>query len=171
MEKEGNMKTHRPLFTPIVLAFIVGILGGLIWGDTSAIAAAPTTTLVIPIAGTVAGGPESVALSGQTLIRSTFVADPTFGAPPGVVLSVNLVGVTGVGISTGARYLATGENSLTRLFRPADKIEVTFPFFPVGPKGTASARSALATFNLTFDTISGALTGATGSVTTPNFPQ
>jgi hypothetical protein len=164
------MKTRRPLFTPVVWAILVGILGGLGWGGSCAFAAAPAITLVIPIAGTVAGGPESVALSGKALIRSTRVTDPIFGSPPGVVLSVNLVAVTGVGLSTGARYLATGENNLTRLFRPTDKIEVTFPFFPVGPRGIASARSGLATYHLTFDGVSGALTGATGSVTTPSFP-
>lgn len=164
------MKTRRLLFTPVVLALLVEVLGGLVWGSTPALAAAPTTTLNIPIAGTVTYGPESVALSGRALIRTIPVTDPTFGGPPGVVLSVNLLTVTGVGLSTGTRFVATGENNLTRLFRPADTIEVTFPFFPVGTRGTTSARSGLVTFNLTFDGISGALTGAIGNVTTPVFP-
>ena len=160
------MKMRQRFFTPVVLSLLVGIAGGLVSGGTSALAA--TTTLVIPIAGTVDGLPESVSLSGKVQIQSRMVTDPDFGTPPAVILSIDFLVVSGRGLSTGTRYVASGEQHLRRTLVPSDLVEITFPFFPQGARGAAQARPGLASFTMSFDVTTGRLTGATGSVTTVN---
>ena len=163
------MKTRRLLCTPVVLALLLGAVGSLLWRGTPALAAAPASNLIVPIVGTLDGLPESVSLTGQAQIRSTLVSDPDFGTPPSVNLSIRLLNMSGVGLSTGARYVAKGEIGVMRLLVPSGVVEVTFPFTPVGATGIASARSGLATFTLTFDINNGSLKGATASLSSPNF--
>ncbi len=163
------MKMRQRYFTPVVLSLLVGIGGALVSGGTSALAG--TTTLVIPIAGTVDGLPESVSLSGKVQIQSRMVTDPDFGTPPAVILSIDFLSVFGQGLSTGARYVVAGEQVLRRMLAPSDLVELTFAFFPQGPDGALLARPALASFSMSFDVTTGNLTGATGSVNTVDLPD
>ena len=174
------MNTRHPRFTPAVLTLVAGMVGTLLWGSTHALAAdspnAPAlgataiSNLVVPIAGTVGGAPENIALTGRARIMSTLVTDPDFGGPPSVILSIDLLNVIGVGQSTGVRYLATGQDVVIRLLRPSDFVEITFPVFPVGPGGTAVARPVIATFVLTFDAANGQLKAAEARFNTAGFP-
>ena len=154
------MNTHRSWSTPVVLSLLAGILAGV---PSSGVAATPTT-LVIPLAGTVDGLPESVFLVGVARITSTPAADLNPGRPR-VVLSIDLLAVSGQGLSTGTTYVSTGEANLTRLLVPSDLVEVTFALVPNGPGGILSARTALASLTLSFDLTSGALTAASGTLT------
>ncbi len=157
------MKTRRPLFTPVVLALLVWVTGGLVWGGTPAFA----NTLVVPISGTVDGLPESVSLSGTAEIRSALVTnDP--GTPPDVILRIKLLDVSGPGQS-GTTYIAPAENIIVRPLGPTDFIEMVFPFFPSGSGGHLKARSGRVTFTLGFDVQTGDLTGVTASLRAPSF--
>src|SRR5437899_368039 len=168
-EKEQKMKMRRSLFNPVVLSLVVEIAASLMLGGTAVLAAPVQNTIVIPIAGTVGGPPESVSISGNVQIKTTLVLDPDFGNPPAVLLSIDfLPNVTGRGLSTGTNYVAPGEQDLIRPLADALVIEMTFPFFPDTPGGFLSARSGLASFTLTYDNL-GRVKVGTATVSTPNF--
>ncbi len=158
------MKRRRPSFTPVVLSLLVGIVGGLARGATAALAA---STVVIPISGTVDGLPEGVYFSGLAEITSTLVTDPDLGTPPGVMLSIDLHNVVGQGLSTGTNYGSSAQDHVIRRLVPSDLIEIAFPFYPSAPGGESSARGALASFSLTFDLGTGAVTGGGATVSSP----
>jgi hypothetical protein len=168
------MKMRRSV-TPIVVPLLAVALTGLAgWAGVSATPVnAPITTL-IPVSGTVSGQPESVAFSGQAQISSELVLDPSrLNHPPAVILIVDLSGVSGTGSSTRAKYVAGNDG--TTVFRKlvsADTIEVTFPFSR-GPAmmstGMSSVHTGVASFALSFDLGTGAITSGTGSVAAPNF--
>jgi hypothetical protein len=125
----------------------------------------PTASSVsVPIAGTVSGLPESVVFSGKARITATPTSIRIAGAKRRMVVSVDLNGVSGRGLSSGTTYLATAVANLTRSFAASDVIEVTFPFFPGGSAAGAQARTAVATFTLEYDVSTGALTAANASV-------
>jgi hypothetical protein len=153
------MKTHRRSSIPAILSLFAGILAGI---PSSGIAATPTT-LTIQVAGTVADGPENVRLVGLARITSTPLVQRTPGRPR-VAVSIDLLAVSGQGVSTGTRYVSTGEANLTRLLVPSDLVELTFALVPSGPGGVLSARTALASFTLDYDLTSGALTAASGTL-------
>jgi hypothetical protein len=121
----------------------------------------PSTSVVIPYSGTLDGAPESVYLSGLARLTSIVVRDPDFGRPPGVRLSVDLSDVSGVGVRTGMRYVAGGEEGLIRPLVASDLVEVTFPVVPDHLEGAALARQAVASFALAFDVTTGRLIAAT----------
>ena len=160
------MNMRRPLLARVLLSLLVAMLGGLL-GGTSALADSAVT---IAISGTVDGSPESVYLSGLAQVTSAFVkTDPKFNHPPRVILSIDLHNVSGRGLATGATYVTTGQDELLRPLVASDLVEVTFPFYTSGPRGSASARTGLASFRLNFNVTTGALTGGTGTVNTPRF--
>ena len=171
------MKTLRLSVTPIVLSLFVVVLSGLLWwAGTPARAAFAPTIAPIPVSGIVTGQPESVKFSGQAQVSSELVLDTSkFNLPPAVILIVDLSGVSGIGSSTGAKYVAggNGTNVYRQLFS-ADTVEITFPFtrgttMSVSSAGLASVRSGVVTFALSFDTNTGAITKGTASVAAPSF--
>ncbi len=167
------MKMRRLLVNPVVLSLLVVVLAGLVWGaGAPARAATIANTVVIPVSGTVSGQPESVAFSGKAQISSELVLDPKHTEPPGVILIVDLSNVSGTGSSTGTTYVAGNGSNLRRLLVSADTVQITFPFFRSTTLGISpAARSGLASFALSFDLNTGAITNATASIATPNFPN
>ena len=176
------MKTRRSLFTPAMLslaAIAAGAVSGLPASAQTAITAstavptstssATTTTAtagLVSMAGIVSGVPESVAFSGLAQLNANVVTDPDFGSPPTVVLSIDLGRVTGVGLSTGKKYVISNQEILNRGLTAADTVQVTFPFYPSG--GSAmSPRVGMASFNLSFDLTTLRLTGASGDIANP----
>ena len=169
------MNTHR-LLTAVIVALLVGMSGGLLWGAPPA----GTPSLVISIAGTVdpmvdaVGGPqESVAFKGQARLTSRLVMDTT----PGIVLTIDILNANGKGLTTNKVYKASGTDQVYRtlILQSSDTIEMTLPFFPAagGPSDVidTSPPVALATFILSFDTGTGEILAASGTIGTPNFPQ
>jgi len=129
-----------------------------------------TNTVLVPINGRVDGLPESVTFSGQAQVASRLLApDPSrVGKKPGrtaVELSIDLTGVTGMGLSSGDKYVISGPEILNRPLDASSLVQITFPFFPSGPEGMMSARSATVSFSFTFDLITGAITWATAQLT------
>ena len=178
--------TIRPaLFRPVLRSLVVAMMGtALWWGATSAsaqatIAASTTsstsssstttttaTAALVPIRGIVSGSPESVSFSGQAQINANVVTDPDFGAPPTVVLSIDLGKVTGVGASSGKTYVTSSQGTLNRRLTAADTVQFTFPFTSSG--GSAmSSRIGVASFTLSFNVDTMRLTGATAQIASP----
>ena len=122
----------------------------------------------MPISGTLDGGAESVSLSGSLRIVSTVVSDTALASPK-KRLVVTLVGVSGVGLTSGVQYVAAGEDRLLRQLSLSDHIDVMFPFYRTSD-GPRSARSAAASVTLTFDLLAHSLTGATATFGSPKLP-
>lgn len=172
------MKIHRALLTPVVVSLMV--LGGLAWwgGPSPAGAALVWNTAQVSIAGTVAGQPESVAFSGRAKIQSRLSRDEVnLTRTPSLVLYIDLSSVSGVGSSTRTKYVISGPEIAQRPLAASDVIEVAFPFFQSGTAGISSARTAVtartgvASFALSFDLTTGAVTSAKASISSPNFSR
>jgi cytoskeletal protein RodZ len=179
------MKTPRSLFTPGVLSLGVAILGSAAallgssanaqttimasttaFPSTSSSTSVTTTPAVVTIKGTVSGSPENVSFSGQAKLSASVVTDPDFGTTPIVVLSIDLSGVTGVGSSSGRKYVTSDGEIVRRRLAAADAVQLRFPFFPSG-SSAMSARTGVASLNLSFDVNSLKLTGASGAIASP----
>jgi hypothetical protein len=159
------MKRDRPLQV-IGLWLVVAAACGLGQGASPAVAApviASSTTTTVAYSGTVHGQPEDVYLSGLVQISTVVVSDPDFGQPPRVIVSIDFSNVTGEGLRTRTKYVAGGNQVLTRNLVNPDVIQVIFPFYARGTNGTTGARSALATFTLNYDATTSTSTGASAS--------
>src|SRR3989442_917643 len=170
MAKGGcDMKTRRPVFARVVILLLVAMLGGLLGGSRWALA---DSSVAVAIFGTVDGAPEGVYVSGVAQITSKVMkVGPKFNHPRSVMLSIDLHNVSGQGLSTGATYVITGQDEVLRQLVASDLVEITFPLYPDEPGGFTSARAGLASFTLTFDVSTGALTGGTATVSTPYLPE
>ena len=167
------MKMHRLSVGPVVMSFLVVILSGVLWwAGTPARAAFAPTIALIPVSGIVTGQPESVKFSGLAQVSSELVLDTSkFHVPPAVILTVDLSNVSGTGSSTGARYTAGGNG--TSVYRPLvsnDTVEITFPFSRGTTMSMSSARSGVASFALSFDMNTGAITNGAANIAGPSFP-
>lgn len=135
--------------------------------------ATPTRSAVsVAISGTVEG---TAATSGSQTAAQEPVAFDRAAVEIGSMLSRNsdpalppvlIVDITmkaqGVGVVTKSKFLAEAGVTKLRPFTTSEVIAVTFPF-NLDKLPLNSARSGLATFNLTFDT-NGVITGAFGSI-------
>ena len=170
------MKIRRSSVSSIVLSFLVVVLSGLAWwaGVPARAAFAPTVAL-IPVSGTVSGQPESVRFSGQARVSSELVLDTTRFRPPhlpAVILIIDLSGVSGTGSSSEARYAVGGDGTpVFRQLASTDTVEIAFPFSRGTSMGMSSVRTGVASFALSFDTSTGAITKGTATVAAPNFPN
>jgi len=161
--RQATMRTGGSTSVALVVALITGVL---LATPADRAAAAAGRSISVPIAGTVDGQPESVALAGTIEIASLLVADPD-GSSPKERLSLKLVGVVGAGVQTGAKYVASGEENLVRPVVASDHLDIMFPFFRATVDGPLSARSAEASIVLTFDLLTGGITKATASFSAP----
>ena len=158
------MRTRRSKSAALVASFfaVLSLAGS---GDAPAAALGIT----VPISGTVDGGPESVLLSGSLSIASTLVDDPVLTTPKERI-TIKLVNVSGIGLMSGANYVATGEDRLMRLLSVSNHIDVMFPFYATAD-GPGSARSAMVSITLNFDLVTGSLTDASAAITSPKLPN
>jgi hypothetical protein len=166
------MKTRR-LSVGSALSFLALLMSGLVvwWAGTSARAAFAPTVALVPVSGIVSGQPENVTFWGQAQVSSELVLDTSrFNHPPAVILIIDMSGVSGIGSSIGARYVAGGNG--TPVFRQlvsADTVEITFPFSRGTTTIMSSVRTAVASFALSFDVNTGAITKGTATVAAPYF--
>lgn len=168
------MKMLRLSVTPTVLSLFAVVLSGLVWwAGTPARAAFAPTIALIPVSGIVSGQPESVRFSGQAQVSSELVLDTShFNKPPSVILIIDLSNVSGTGSSTEARYTVGGNGtSVFRQLFSTDTVEITFPFSRGTSMGMSSVRSGVASFALSFDVNTGAITKGTATVAAPYFPN
>jgi hypothetical protein len=168
------MNMRRLSVSPIVLLLVVMLLSEPIFrAGTPARAASALTIALIPVFGIVRGNPENVVFSGQAQVSSELVQDSSrFHKPASVNLSIDLSNLTGTGSSTGALYTAESKDtSVFRRLASTDTVEITFPFSKGSTMGMDSVRTAVASFALTFDLNTGAITKGTatvGAVDAPN---
>ena len=175
--------TMRPaLFRPVSLSLFIAMTASITWwGSTPAnaqttIAASTTvststsstttttsTSANVLIGGVVKGVPESVAFAGLALLNANVVTDPDFGAPPTVVLSIDLSKVAGVGLSTLKKYVTSNQQVLNRGLAAADTVQFTFPFLANGGD-VMSALVGKVSFNLRFNVNTLQLTGVTAQL-------
>ncbi|MDP9190114.1 MAG: hypothetical protein M3P06_00220 [Acidobacteriota bacterium] len=127
-----------------------------------------TSQATIQISGSASasrtGLPENVTFSGNIVINATVVTDPA--VPTGVTLFVDGKGVRGVGNETGTVYINSCEANVTRLFRPTDKVTLTFAFFEDKPGSFLKSKTGVVTITLTYDEKTRKLTRATGVIGT-----
>ena len=159
------MEMHRPVFAPIVVSLLVAMLGGLL-GDSRP--ARADSSVAVAVFGTVDGAPERVYVSGVAQITSRLMkTGAKFNHPRSVMLSIDLHSVSGQGLSTGVTYVTESQEEVLRPLVASDQVEITFPLYSEGLGGLTSARAGLASFTLTFDVGTGALTGGTATISTP----
>jgi hypothetical protein len=106
--------------------------------------------------------PEAINCSGTVKVSTVAVSDPVLG--PQLVVSVDTTALSCVGQTTKATYLNSGQGNLTRPLVANDVIKMTFAIYPNTAGGYLRARTGLVTANLSFDTTTGALTGASASI-------
>jgi len=134
--------------------------------STSSTTTTTATSALVLLKGAVIGTPENVNFSGQAQVSANVVTDPDFGAQPTVVLSIDMSNVTGVGASTGKKYVVSGQETMNRRLNAADLVQMTFPFYRSGGGSTAS-RIGSASFSLGYNVSTMKLTGASGQIASP----
>jgi hypothetical protein len=167
------MNIRKALLEVGVLTVAVAVAAGALWVGEAPAQTATTTTSVqrawnsslVSVRGIVSGSPESVSFSGSAKVGTRLAPDPDFGSPS-LILSIDLSGVSGVGSSSGAKYVISGPEIVQKRHAAVQDIEITFPFVKSGMTGM-SARSGVASFGLTVDLTTGAVTSASGSISTP----
>ena len=171
------MKKHNLSLAMLAVLFLVAApTQAQEAATTETIAAEPVGVTVTPSQATtqVSGsatasktglaGTETVTFSGNVVINASVVTDPAL--PTGVTLFVDCKGVQGTGAETGTVYINSCEANVTRLFRPTDKITLTFAFFEGKPGSFLKAKTGVLTLNLTYDEKTRTLTKAIGAVGT-----
>jgi hypothetical protein len=166
------MKSNRKFWAPAVLSAGTVIAGALLWSvgtpPASAVVATLASAAASTVSGSVTGAPETVSFSGSVAIQSTRVSDPDFFKPDSVVLSMDLSGMKGKGVSSGKTYVVTNQEVIVRTLVAGDNVVVTFPFAQSASAMTGtSARIGAANLALSFDVTTGALTGAKVTVSNP----
>jgi hypothetical protein len=141
----------------VLLLALAGWMAG-----TPVRAAGEWNTIAVPIAGTVAGTPESVSFSGQATVASKIAPDPDFNQPT-IMLTIDLGRVGGVGAHTRARYAISGPEVQNRSVTASDLLEFSFPFAKSGAD-LSETRSGTALFALTIDITTGAVVSARASI-------
>lgn len=156
------MKIRRALLKSSLLAFSAVAAAGALWWESSPVSAQtmPWNTSLVPVSGIVSGSPESVKFSGSAKVGTRVAPDPHFGSPS-LVVSIDLTGVSGVGSSTGTKYVISGPEIVQNRLAPSYTLDLTFPFYKSGTSGTTGARSGAATFSFSVD-------GSTGAISSPN---
>jgi hypothetical protein len=153
------MDTNRRLIAMLPLALLVpGAHAAVAWKSTA-----------VSVSGSVTGRPESVTFAGEAQIQSRLALDPDDNRRAKILLQIDLGGVTGVGSSTGATYVVNAQEIVTRELAPSDVIEVTFPFHPGSARAVTSSRTGVASFALSFDTATGAVTAGRARIGSPSF--
>src|SRR6266852_2910370 len=157
---------------------VLSLLLGLFLGSGPASAQTATSTFSVNSSGTIGtppgvlaaagvGAPENINCTGPVKIATTAVTDPSL--PPGVVVRVDARGLTCVGATSKTAYLNTGFANITRLLVASDVVKMTFALYPNTAGGYMKARTGMVTVNLSYNTTTGALTGA--SATIGNFQE
>lgn len=152
----------KALFLPVAAAAAGGAAMAI---PTSAEAAGTWNTIVVPLAGTVSGAPESVAFAGNARISTRLAHDPDFGKPS-LIMAIDLTEVPGIGTATQKRYVISGPAMVQKRHAESHVVEISFAFFPSGSSGVTDARSGIGTFSITVSTATGVITAANGKIGT-----
>lgn len=164
------MKAYRGMSKTAIVCLLVGVMGfpfiavGPVYAQTATV-----STSTIQVSGTVSaqktGLGEDVTFSGPLMMTTKVLTDPV--RPTIVFVSINGLGIKGIGNKTGTVYLNECEASLHRRFGARDVIRTTFAFFAKAPRSYLTSKTGLLTLNLNYNKTTRRLTKATASVSTP----
>ena len=159
------MKIPRTWLKLVARSVLLAVLAAG-WMMMPARAADMMKSTMVSVSGAVgaltASGAERVVFSGQAQIKSRLALDPDFGDSK-LLLFIDMTGVSGVGSSSGAKYLVPTQEILIRPLAQSHQVEITFPFFKNVADSLASTRSGLANFALNVDVSTGAITSVSAT--------
>jgi len=110
-------------------------------------------TLSVAVNDTVRGATENVVFSGQLVVTGTVVKDTNLSGPRVMELIIDFSGVSGMGATTGKKYVTAAHVILHRSLKALDPVQVTFPYYSDGQ--LAAARTALASLAVSYAPVSG----------------
>jgi hypothetical protein len=152
---------------------LVGAFAALVGAGSSTFVLAAndaaSSSIQIEVKGTVTASPESVAFKGPVRIQSRTVTDTGFGAAPNVELSIDMSAISGLGLSTGNKYM-TQSHEVLSVALPADgngEIVIDFLYEAGNSKGFTASGVGHANFKLIFVGPSGTLSTGLGWIDTP----
>jgi len=174
------MKTRRSLSTT-VLRLVGGAMGGLLLGATAAHAqATASSSYTVAVSGTLgtpakpggttapgaagATAPEAVSCTGPLKLSAIAVKDTVM--PPSVVFSFDSRSLSCVGQTSKIAYINSGQANLTRPLVANDVVETTFAYYQDVAGGYLKAQTAVAKLSVSYDTTTGAVTSASGTIST-----
>lgn len=159
------MKIRRALLKSSLLAVSAMAAAGALWWESGPASAQsmPWNTSLVPVSGIVSGSPESVKFSGNAKVGTRLAPDPDFGSPS-LVVSIDLSGISGVGSSTGTKYVVSGPEIVQKRLAPSYTVDLTFPFYKSGTSGTSGARSGAASFSFSVNSATGAVSSPQGII-------
>ena len=162
------MSIRKTVLTP-ALSLLAAAAAAVVFsgGTAPAHALEPTFVTVVNVSGTVSDSPESVSFGGPARVSSRLAPDPDFNSPH-LILMIDMSEVEGIGASSRKKYVVPPPEIVQRRLAANHTVEVLFPYLETG-KNLETARTAVVSFALTFDVNTGAITQASGSVSTPNF--
>ena len=159
------MKIPRTWLKLVARSVLLAVLAAG-WMMMPARAADMMKSTMVSVSGAVgaltASGAERVVFSGQAQIKSRLALDPDFGDSK-LLLFIDMTGVSGVGSSSGAKYLVPTQEILIRPLAQSHQVEITFPFFKNDADSLASTRTGLANFALNVDVSTGAITSVSAT--------
>jgi len=117
-----------------------------------------------PLAAAARGSGERIVFTGRAKVKSRLARDPDFGESK-LLLFIDMRAVSGVGSSSGARYVIPSQAILLRPLTVSHQVELTFPFATKGTAPLSVTRTGVASFALQVDINTGAVTAASGTAT------
>lgn len=151
-----------------LLCWTLGL--ALFWAAGQAAAQSFTSpavsSMTVPLSGRADTKGEPVTINGTARIKTTAVPDLDWRATPVVIVTIEFLSMTAVGATSGGRYTVEETIQKLRTLAPSDTVDVTFPITRAGTPDLTTRMIGLATFALSFDTNTGKLTGATGTLGT-----
>lgn len=129
------------------------------------------SSMTVPLSGKATTKTEPVNINGTARVRTTVVPDLDWRATPVVILTVEFLSMTATGTTSGGRYTVEQTIQKLRTLAATDTVEVTFPIVRMGSgaAGLTTPMIGSATFKLTFNTSTGVLSAASGTVATSTF--
>ena len=159
-EALSNFRGMRALCVALLVA-------GWYAAPASAADAMHTTMVAIgspaaPLAAAARGAGERVVFTGRATVKSRLARDPDFGESK-LLLFIDMRAVSGVGASSGARYVIPSQEILLRPLTVSHQVELTFPFAEKATDPLSLTRTGVASFSLNVDINTGAVTAASGT--------
>lgn len=165
---QPNSSDSRRLVPRLALA--LALVLACLWTAGTARAQSFTTPVVssmtVPLSGRATTRGEAVTINGTARIRTTTVPDLDWRTTPTVIVTIEFLSLTAVGAPSGGRYTVEETIQKLRKLVPSDRLEVTFPITRAGTPDLTTSMVGLASFTLGYDTNTGRLTSATGTVGT-----
>ena len=125
--------------------------------------AAPPQKMSVAVRDTVRGETENIVFSGPILITGTVIENAVVDGPNMIQLLVDFSGVSGIGATTGKKYVTSAQAILHRPLVALDTIRTSFPFY--SDTQLAKTRTAFASLSVSYSP--NAIISVTSKLTAP----